>query len=234
MHARLIPVLSVLCMGLSVHGFSDSVWVVSTVGEPGQLMPVEIWMEYEGGGSRDSVSAFDILLSFDARVCTVEAYALGQDFSKWTNQSRIDNRGIQEPPAVSKIDLSAFTFGPPVGVPFVARGRHLAATVDFRILKTVKYGHFTYIDTLLQAFAPPLYLGFVDKGGANTYLPKYAGGWITALAERGDVGPIAMTSPPDTVEAKDTYIPSVTVKNFEADSTVQYSSSARYILGRTQ
>ncbi|KPJ48830.1 hypothetical protein AMJ40_06790 [candidate division TA06 bacterium DG_26] len=170
----------------SALSYTDSLWIDAGSGNAGELVPVEVWLQYEGGGLTDSLEGFDILLTWDASICTVEAITVGPDFSAWDFIERIDNNGVNGPPSVPKISISAYTFGPPIGPPFVERGTHLAATVDFRMLPTAQFGDSTYIDTLMQAFSPPLYLGFMDKRGLFTYTPSYGGDYITVPFACGD------------------------------------------------
>jgi hypothetical protein len=153
----------------SSFAFTDSLWIVGAEGYyvAGDLVTVKVWLQYEGGGGSDSIIAFDIPLTYDAAVCTVETIAIGSRFAAWTDRSRIDNQGIHGPPAVPKIGISAFTL-PPFGPPPIPRGNHLAGTVSFRILSTVEPPDSTCIDTLMQAFTDPVIdLGFVGAGGES-------------------------------------------------------------------
>lgn len=210
--------LGIFSVGSSC-AFTDSVWIVGAEGCPGDLAPVQVWLQYEGKEETDSVCAFDLLLTYDATVCTVEAITIGSDFSQWTDQSRTDNVGTQRPTSISKMSVTAFTFRPPIGPSPVARGSHLAATVEFRILDTANHGDFTYIDTLWQAFTPSIYLGFTDKkGGAGTHAPAYGGGSIVVQKLAGDVEAVSITSPPDTIYVDSTYIPQAIIKNVGKDS----------------
>jgi len=155
-------------------GPPDSLWIVGAGGGyPGDLLTVQVWLQYEGGGPGDSVSSIDIPLTWDAAVCTVEGLTIAPDFAAWTDMSRIDNQGTQGPPPVPKLIVSLFTWGPPFNPPYVSRGSHLAATVDFRILSDVVPPDSTCIDTLRSAFTPPRYLGFLDKFGIFTYTPVF-------------------------------------------------------------
>lgn len=215
----LLSVFAIFVAPNSSHGqFTDSLWVVGGQGNPGDSVQIEVWLQYEGGGASDSMASFDIPLAWDAAVCTVEAITMGPDFSLWTSVDKIDNAGTEDPVGVSKILISAYTFGPPAGPPYIERGTHLAATVDFRILDTANPGDSTYVDTLIQAFFPPKFLGFVDKAGLHTYVPAYGGGSIVIPTAPGDVGATAITSPPDTVDVGSDYAPSAWVSNFGADA----------------
>jgi hypothetical protein len=160
-------------------GPTDSLWIVGGAGSAGDVVTVQIWLKYIGDGwSGDSMSAFDIPLAWDAAVCTVEAVTIGSDFSEWTDMSRIDNQGTEGPPSVSKLVASAFTFGPPVGAAYIPRGTHLAASISFRVLDTVTAPDSTSIDTLVEAFTPPRYLGFLNRTGGFTYTPLSSPGYI--------------------------------------------------------
>jgi len=174
----LIMLLAVCVSGSAQSQFTDSVWIVGGNGEEGELVSVEVWLQFNGAGPPDSIALFDIPLTYDATVCTVETITLGPDFSAWLDKSRIDNTGAQGPPAISKIGVSTFTFGPPIGPAPVERGTHLAATVDFRILDTAAPGDSSCIDTLMQAFSVPIYLGFVEKSGWVTYAPAFSTGCV--------------------------------------------------------
>ena len=174
MGKRFLAILVAALISSSGYAFTDSLWIVGAEGDPGDLVTVEVWLEYEGGGVGDSISSFDIPLTWDASVCTVEAITIGADFAGFTDMSRIDNQGTQGPPSQAKIALSVFTLGWPIGPPAVPRGPHLAASIDYRILSTAS----TCIDTLREAFSPPVYLGFTDKNGILTYLPSFATGCV--------------------------------------------------------
>gem|GEM_PF-1665486 len=219
----LLSVLGAVLVSIPAHAqFTDSLWIVGAEGQPGELVNIEVWLQYEGGGASDSMSSFDIPLTWDAAVCTVEAYTIGTDFidlvgQDWLDVSIIDNVGAAGPPPVSKLTMSCFTFGPPIGAPFVARGPHPAASVDFRILDTATPGQSTYIDTLMEAFTPTIYLGFADKGGIVTYLPTFAGASITVPAAAGDVAPTSIQSPPAMAYVDSTYTPSAVVRNFGSE-----------------
>ena len=163
------------------HAFTDSLWIVAGGGFPGDPITVEVWLQYEGGGAGDSISSFDIPLTWDAMVCTLEALTIGPDFSAWMNVSRIDNQGTEGPPPVAKTSVSALTFGPPIGPPQVPRGTHLAATLYFRILNTVVPPDSTLVDTLMEAFTPPICLGFGNKNGTIAYTPLFSSDYIRAL-----------------------------------------------------
>ena len=115
----------------SALAFTDSLWIVGAEGYAGDLVTVEVWLQFEGSGSGDSISAFVILLTWDADVCTVEAIAPGQDFEEanwWFPQLQIDNEGTDGPPSVPKIGVGAYQCNPPIGCPFVEPGTHLAVT----------------------------------------------------------------------------------------------------------
>ena len=213
----LLSILAIfLAPGSSYSQFTDSVWVVGAQGDPGDSVQIEVWLQYEGGGAGDSMASFDMPFAWDASVCTVEAITMAPDFATWLTANIIDNAGTHDPAGVSKMLISAFTFGPPVMPDYAERGTYLAATVDFRILDTANPGDSTYIDTL-TAFFPPKFLGFVDKAGMNTYRPAYAGGSVIVPAAPGDVGATSITSPPDTVDVGSNHAPSAWVTNFEAD-----------------
>ena len=179
----MVIVIAVFSVLFTTRAFPyvDSLWIAGGVGSPGDLASVEVWLQYEGGGVTDSLEAFDIPLTWDAQICSVEAITVGPDFATWTFQGTIDNNGTEGPPALPKVGLSAYTYGPPIGPPFVERGTHLVATVDFRIFDMASPGDSVYIDTLMQAFSPPLYLGFMDKMGLLTYAPAYAGDFISVF-----------------------------------------------------
>ena len=152
----------------------DSLWIVGGQGSPGDLVAVEVWLKYRGGNIDDSISSFDVPLTWDAAVCTLETLTIGSDFAGWTDVSRIDNSGTDGPPAVSKLTASAFTLGPPVGPPQLPRGSYLGATLYFRILQTAAPSDSTCVDTLMSAFMPEIYLGFTDKNGLNIYIPEFS------------------------------------------------------------
>jgi hypothetical protein len=173
MKKALVGLLGFVLGGGAIDAFTDSVWIVGGDGYPGDLVTAEVWLQYEGGGYGDSISGFDIPLTWDASVCTVEAITIGPRFCAWTQQNRIDNQGTQDVPPVPKVGLTAFTFGP-LSPPFCPRGTHLAATIDFRILDTVLQPDSTGPDTLMKAFTPTMYLGFVNRNGQNTYLPSFS------------------------------------------------------------
>jgi hypothetical protein len=176
MNRKLFAILLAVYILGSTHGQSaDSLWIVGGEDEAGEMVSVEIWLRY---GHPDSIALFDIPLTYDAAVCTVEAITIGADFAAWLDESRIDNVGAQGPPAISKIGVSALTLGPPIGPPWVEGGDHLAAMVDFRILATAAPGNSTCIDTLMQAFSPPIYLGFVEQSGWVTYFPSFSSGCV--------------------------------------------------------
>ncbi|KPJ50702.1 hypothetical protein AMJ40_02125 [candidate division TA06 bacterium DG_26] len=178
MDRRFLAIVVAAFVSGSCYAFTDSLWIVGAEGNPGDLVTVEVWLEYEGGGATDSISSFDVPLTWDATVCTVETITIGADFAGFTNMSRIDNQGALGPPAVPKLSLSVFTLGWPIGPPAVPRGPHLAASIDYRILSSATAGASTCIDTLMQAFSPPVYLGFGDKNGINTYFPSFSTGCV--------------------------------------------------------
>jgi hypothetical protein len=174
-----------LCLALAVFfstssfAFTDSLWIVGAEGLPGDLVTVEVWLQYEGGGPGDSMQSFDIPLTWDANVCTVEGITIGTDFGHWVDQSHSDNVGTDGPPAVPKLVATALGgFGP--WPRWVERGTHLAATVDFRIQENAA-SESTCIDTLMRAFSPPVFLGFVDEGGINTYVPSFSTNCVRVL-----------------------------------------------------
>lgn len=179
--------LAMIISSSSALAFTDSVWIVGAEGYAGDLVRVEVWLQYEGGGLGDSMSAFDIPLTWNAGVCTVEAVTIGDDFRWFQRQALIDNQGVAGPPSVPKTCASAFMIMP-IGPPFVDRGTHLAAMVDFRILNAATATDSTYIDTLLEAFSPPIYLGLVDKWGMHIYEPAYEGGWVSVSTTGLDDG----------------------------------------------
>lgn len=222
MSTRFFGLLLLLSVSSLSYASTDSLWVVGGAATPGELLTVEVWLRYEGSGPDDSMSAFDIPLVWNAAICTVEAVTIGTDFIDsagldWTDVSKVDNTGSSGAPGVPKLLLSAFTFGPPFA-PFVARGSHLAATVDFRVLESTTIPDSTYVDTLGQAFTPPSYIGFVDKKGMETHMPVFGGEWIVAQPPAYDFGPALITNLPDEVHLGSSYAPSVIVKNFRADS----------------
>jgi len=216
MDRKLVAISLVVSISGSLHAFTDSLWMVGGQGCPGNVVTVEVWLQYEGGGSGDSISAFDIPLTYDATICTVETITIGPDFA-WDQKTRIDNDGRQEPQGVPKIGISAFTFGPPIGPPFAGRGKHLAATVDFRILHSATPGDAAYIDTLTAAFSPQIYLGYHDRYGKVTYRPQYIVAEISVHSNVCDVGPVSIVNLPDTVMVDSTYIASAIIKNFGVD-----------------
>jgi hypothetical protein len=163
------------------YPFTDSVWIVGGDGYPGDLVTIEIWLQYQGGGSGDSITAFDIPLTYNAAVCTVEAITLGPDFHCWRDQSRIDNRGVLGEPACPKILVAGWTAMASLCPWPVGRGRHLAATVDARILSTAMVGDSACFDTLMQAFTPVVHLGFVDRPGYTVYVPSFSSGCVRAV-----------------------------------------------------
>ena len=180
MNGRMFRLALAVVISSSVYGYTDSLWIVGGEGYPGELATVEVWLQYEGGGGGDSMSAFDIPLTWDASICTVEAITIGLEFEWWTNKSRIDNDGTKWPPAVPKIGLSVFTFyifGPPVH-----RGAHLAGTVDFRILDSAPPSDSACLDTLMEGFSQPwIHLGFVDWYGETTYIPSFSTGCVRVV-----------------------------------------------------
>jgi len=178
MRGRLAIVILAIFTGSSSSGFTDSLWIVGAQGYPDGLVHVEVWLQYEGDGEADSISAFDVPLTYDADICTVETITIGPDFTFWDDRSRIDNQGTQGPPAVAKIGVSAFTFTPH-GPPPVPRGTHIAATIDFRILATALPPDSACIDTLMRAFTnPSIPLAFVNKAGQIAYVPSFSIGCI--------------------------------------------------------
>ena len=181
MSSRLFTVSLTLLISSSCFAFTDSLWIVGAEGWPGDLVTVEVWLQYEGGGPGDSIASFDILLTWDASVCTVENITIGQDFldARLLDQSKIDNYGTQGPPAVPKIAVSA------VGHQwsgFVERGTHLAGTIDVRILGSAVGGDSACFDTLMQAFSPPVFLEFADKRGINYYVPSFSSDCVRVLS----------------------------------------------------
>jgi hypothetical protein len=156
----------------------DKLWILGGEAALGELMTAEVWLAYEGGGPDDSISSFDIPLTWDASVCTVETLTIGPDFSEWTDVSQIDNEGSGGPPSVPKVALSAYTLGPPVGPPALPQGTYLAGTVGFRILEAAFPPESTSVNALMEAFTPPVYLGFADKNGATVYTPLCAGDYV--------------------------------------------------------
>jgi hypothetical protein len=158
----------------------DSLWIVGGGAAPGELMTAEVWLRYKGGSPDDSISSFDVPLTWDTSVCTVETLAIGPDFTEWADESRIDNEGAQGSPAVPKLALSAFTLGPPIGPPQLPQGTYLAGTIYFRILRTAVPPESTSVDTLMEAFSPPVYLGFADKNGENVYVPVFSDDYVQA------------------------------------------------------
>ena len=195
-----VPSFSTSCIQVLPRTFSDRLWIVGAEGCPGALVPVQVWLQYEGSGPGDSIGGFDIPLAWDASVCTVEVITIGPDFGEapfpWLNLSRIDNQGTMGPPPVPKVTVCAIGSWPPHGSPWVERGTHLAATLDFRILDTATPADSAYVDTLMMAFSPPRYLGFVDKAGIYTYCPSYEGAWISVTPVGLDEFPIETRSLP--------------------------------------
>jgi hypothetical protein len=186
MNGKIFWLALAMFVSSSSFAFKDSLWIMGTEGCAGDLVTVEVWLQYEGGGPGDSISAFDIPLSWDASICTVEAITIGPDFRNiagycdWTDASIIDNQGTHGPPAIPKITISAFTFRIACGIP-VPRGDHLAATVDFRVLETVVPPDSTCLDTLMRAFTPEVYLVFVDETGNTAYYPSFSTGCVQAV-----------------------------------------------------
>jgi len=172
MNKKMLTILLTAFVSSLAYGFTDSLWIVEAGGNPGDLVSVEVWLQYEGSGFGDCMSAFDIPFTYDATVCTVEAITIGPDFSLWEDQSRIDNQGTQGAPEVPKIGISAITTTANGSSP-VSRGVHLVASVDFRILNTVA-SNSTRIYTLMKAFTgPTIYLAFVDRYGHTSYYPAF-------------------------------------------------------------
>jgi len=177
---RYIPSFSAGC--IQIYTLTDSLWLVGGSGYPGDLVPVEVWLQYQGGGAGDSMASFDIPLAYDATICTVEAITLGPEFlGLWMDLSRIDNQGTQGPPAIPKVNVGGWTSSVPICGPPVPRGTHLAGTVDLRILDTVLPPDSTWLDTLMQAFSPTIFLGFVDKNGITRYIPSFSTDCIGVL-----------------------------------------------------
>jgi hypothetical protein len=173
-----VPSFSTGCV--RVLSYTDSLWIMGGDGYLGDLVPVEVWLQYDGGGYGDSITSFDIPLTYDASVCTVEAITIGTEFTGWRDQSRIDNQGGQGPPELPKIAISAFTLCPMCFYP-VPRGTHHVATVDFRILDTALPSDSTCLDTLMEAFTPIVRLGFIDKAGVTVYVPSFSTGCVRAI-----------------------------------------------------
>lgn len=175
MGKKLLCVLLAACVPGGVHGFTDSLWIVARDGAPGALVPVQAWLQYEGAGPDDAISAFDIVLTWDASVCTVEAVTIGAAFveARWWTGSRIDNEGTAGPPAVPKISASSFSMMP-IGPPYLERGTYLGATIDIRILSSAAPPESVCFDTLMSAFTPPVFLEFVDKAGISVYVPSFS------------------------------------------------------------
>jgi hypothetical protein len=201
---------------------TDSLWVIGSHGRPGESVRVAVWLQYEGGGYGDSMGALDVLLTWDAAVCTVEDVTLGPDFTEagWADMIQIDNQGSEGPPSIPKIAISSYYYKhfkliAPTPIP---RGTHLVANVDFRILDAAVPGSSSYVDTLMKAFAPPFYLGFTDKRGQATYTPRYGGGSIVLVPADKDAGPTSITGPPVLVHADSTYPVAATVRNFGCNS----------------
>ena len=69
LHRRVSPILVLSTLALlaasnPVHAqFTDSLWVMGGQGSPGDLIQVEVWMQYEGGGVTDSVSYIPTMLT---------------------------------------------------------------------------------------------------------------------------------------------------------------------------
>jgi hypothetical protein len=177
--------LSVL-VSSSSFTFTDSLWIVGAEGYAGDLVTVEVWLQYEGGGVTDSIAGFDIPLTWDASVCTVEAITFGPDFREhrwpWICNYRIDNHGTDGPPAIAKVGLTAYSSTVPFGELNVERGTHLAATLDVRILGSAVRGDSACFDTLMRAFTPTIYLEFVDKNGIIGYVPSFSTGCVRVLS----------------------------------------------------
>jgi len=176
MSSRLFTVSLALLISSSSFAFTDSVWIVGAEGYPGDLITAEIWLQYEGGGPGDSIIGFDIPLTYDASVCTVEAITIGTDFWPiWRDFSTVDNQGTQGPPEVPKISVCAVTSPAVISWYPIPRGTHLAATVDFRILGTVLPPDSTCLDTLVQGFTPTRHLCFAGKERMDTcYIPSFS------------------------------------------------------------
>jgi hypothetical protein len=179
MNQKLLCFVLAAFFSTSSFAFTDSLWIVGAEGRPGDLVTVEVWLQYEGSGPGDSMQSFDIPITWDANVCTVEGITIGTDFGHWVDQSHSDNVGTDGPPAVPKLVATALGgFGP--WPRWVERGTHLAATVDFRIQENAA-SESTFIDTLMRAFSPPVFLGFVDEGGINTYVPSFSTNCVRIL-----------------------------------------------------
>lgn len=182
MSSRLFTASLVLLVSSSAFAFTDSVWVVGAQGIPGYRVDVEVWLQYQGAGPGDSLYSFDIPLTYNAAICTVEAITLGPDFSLWRDWSKIDNQGTQGPPAVPKVSVGGFTFWPMFcNPPPVSTGTHLAATLDVRILDTVLPPDSTCLDTLMQGFTPTIYLGFVGEDNYTGYIPSFSGDCVRVV-----------------------------------------------------
>jgi hypothetical protein len=184
MNRKSLCLVLAILISSSSFAYTDSLWIVEAEGYAGDLVTVEVWLQYEGSGGTDSIGAFDIALTWDASVCTVEAITIGQDFAEahWTHYTTVDNAGTNGPPLIPKIALSAYYCNPPVGCPCVERGTHLAATIDVRILSSAVRGDSACFDTLMRAFDPPVYLGFVDDSGIHTYIPSFSTDCIRVLS----------------------------------------------------
>ena len=155
MNRKLACLALAILISSSVYGYTDSLSIVGGDGAPGGLVPVQVWLQYEGSGPEDSMAGFDIPVRWDATICTVEAITIGTDFidgfgMDWRDWSRIDNAGTMGPPAIPKIGVMAYT----LWTNYVGHGTYLAATVDFRIFENATPGDSTYIDTLIRAFSP--------------------------------------------------------------------------------
>jgi len=176
-----VPLAVCIC-GTGYSQFTDSVWITGGQGNPGDLVSVDVWVHYCGSGPGDSIALFDIPLTYDPMVCTVDVITVGPDFANWVDVSRIDNGGTQGLPATAKIAVSAYTLGPPIAASFVEGGSHLAATVGFRTLNTATPGDSTCIDTLIRAFSPPLYLGLAEDEAYSTWVPSFSAGCVRVSA----------------------------------------------------
>lgn len=180
MNGKIFWVALAVFISSSCLAFTDSLWIVGAEGYPGDLVTVEVWLQYEGGGPSDSMSAFAIPLGWCAGVCSAEAITIGQDFvdAGLTDLSKIDNSGTDGPPPVPKIGMLVIPFDL---IDFVERGTHLAATVDVRILSSAARGDSACFDTLMQAFPSSLFPQYVDKQGIHTYIPSFFGGCVAVI-----------------------------------------------------
>ncbi len=143
-----------LVTSISHSQLVDSVWVNRVEGQPGELVSMEVWLQWP----RDSLESYEIHLTWDATICTVEAVNVNAP-SGYLTASNVDN-------SVPLAQMgAAHMFGP-----YIGSGDHLGATVDFRIISTATPPCSTYVDT---TDAPMLR----DQHGAIFYA-AYGGNYV--------------------------------------------------------